>query len=200
MIWSPTFNRHTGMTSLNWFLTPLLITAAVACARSGTPTPTHVGEEPKADPSTNVTLKSASDPNRSASPLDLGHNDAEALNKPINDCELPQCIGDAPEALVNAIRTRATQARACYERALKSTPKIAGRLVILMRVTHEGKSCPLHVTTNELADSDSLLPCVRAVMEQESYPRASQGCVDLQLPLRFVPEFIEADAGAASSS
>ena len=171
-----------------------LLAVIVGCGAPAKPVQTHAAPE-SADPSTKVTLKSAADPNRNSSSLDLGHDGAEPLNKPINDCELPQCTGDATAALVDAIRARAAKARTCYEQALRATPKVAGRLVVEMRVTHEGKGCPMHVITNELADSATLLPCVQAVMEQNSYPKASQGCVDLQLPLRFVPQFIEADAG-----
>lgn len=176
---------------------PLLLAVGVACGGSAKPAERQPAIEPAADPSTRITVKSASKPNRNSSSTDLGHGGAETFNKPIDDCELPQCIGEAPQSLVDAIRTQAGEARRCYEDALKSTPKVAGRFVVMMRVTHEGKSCPIRIATNELAESQTLVPCVRRVLER-SYPKPHEGCVDLQLPLRFVPEFIEPDAGTTS--
>jgi len=197
MIWSPTFSarRSSQKRSHCPLLGAVLGSLLAACAGSGNGAQVQpVRSEPAADPSTQVTLNSAAKPNRNSTPTNLGHDGPETHLTAINDCELPQCIGDAPAQLVAAIRDRAAQARSCYEEALKATPSAAGRLVVELRITHEGQACPVRVSTNELAESKTLLPCLRSIMER-NYPRPSAGCVDFQLPLRFVPEFIESDAG-----
>jgi len=201
MIWLPISNssrrcwmRSCSPTSIRsrWSTLALLL---VACgASTKVPQGQPDGAEPASDPSAKITVTSASDPNRNQSSTALGRDGAETHMTAVNDCELPQCVGDAPSGLVAAIRDRAALARNCYEEALKSIPTLVGRLVIQLRVTHEGRSCPVQIINNELAESKTLLPCVRTVMEQ-NFPRPSSGCVDLQLPLRFVPEFVEGDAG-----
>lgn len=190
--WSPLFQRA-AICLLFGVALP-----QIACGGAGKGAQTQpAAGEPSADPSTKVTLQSASHPNRSSSLPNLGHDGAEKFLKPIDDCELPQCIGSETQELLATIRAQATEAHGCYETAFKETPNIAGRLVLMMRVTHEGRSCPMQVIQNELAQSKTLVPCVRKLLER-AYPRPREGCVDLQLPLRFVPEFIDADAGTTA--
>jgi len=177
--------------------TACLLFLATACGGS---TATSVQPQPtSADPSTKVTSKSSSSPNRNTASTGLGHDGAEKWLKPTttNDCELRQCEGIETQPLLDAIRAQLAETHRCYEEAFKETPNIAGRLVVAMRVTTEGLSCPIQVPENELAESQSLVPCIRKFVER-SYPKPAGGCVDFQLPLRFVPEFIEADAGTAA--
>jgi hypothetical protein len=169
---------------------------AMACGGSTT---SAQPQPNSADPSTKIVKKSASSPNRNTASTDLGHDGVEKWLRPTttNDCELRQCEGIETESLLDAIRAQLAETHRCYEEAFKETPNIAGRLVVAMRVTTEGRSCPIQVPQNELAESKSLVPCIRKFVER-SYPRPAGGCVDFQLPLRFVPEFIEADAGTTA--
>ena len=109
------------------------------------------------------------------------------------------CTGDAPAQLIDSIRTHAGEARACYEDALKSDSSLKGRIRIALRVTREGKACPIKLELNELTASTTFLPCLRALLER-SYPKPLDGCVDVSLPLKFVPEFVEPDGGVATGS
>ena len=149
-----------------------------------------------ADPSAQVTLHSTSQPNRNGSGQDLGRGVANKLLTEVSDCELTECTGNPTQQLIKSVQGRAAQARSCYEEALKAIPTLAGRLIVNFRVTHGGQLCPIKIVQNELATSRTLVPCLRSLMER-SYPRPEGGCVDFNLPLKFVPEYFEADAGTA---
>jgi hypothetical protein len=129
-----------------------------------------------------------------ADPGNLGHSVAETLRSPVSDCEAAVCAGNTTSVLIEAVRTRAGEVRACYEQALKQTPTLGGRVIISWRVARDGRSCPVQVMQNELADAGTFLVCLRQTLEQ-NYPLPQGGCVELQLPLKFVPEYIESDAG-----
>jgi hypothetical protein len=148
--------------------------------------------EPSADPSARVNVYTAARPDRGRGP-DLGKGDAPSLVQPVNDCESAVCIGSASDALIEAVRSRAAQARSCYEKSLGKTPTLAGRMLLNLRIAHDGASCPFGLAQNELADSPTLVPCLRTLLETR-YPRPTGGCVELNLPLRFVPEYVDAGA------
>ena len=167
------------------------------CGGRRSPSRATPASDPSADPSAQITLRSAAQPSRNGSDNDLGHAVTEKLLTPVSDCDLALCAGDPSPKLIGIVRSRATQARACYEEALKSAPTLAGRLLLRIRVTHDGHACQLQISNNELTTSKTIVPCLRQVMEQ-NYPSPKGGCVDLNLPLKFVPEYFEADAGTAS--
>jgi hypothetical protein len=183
--------------------TPILIAigftlSAIGCAGPEKQAHNSTTPEPAADPSAHVTVHSASDPNRNGSNDDLGRAGTNKMLVEVNDCDLNDCTVDPSPQLIVSVRTRAAEARSCYEQALKSTPTLAGRIVVSFRVTHEGAACPIKILQNELATSSTLVPCIRALLER-SYPKPKGGCVDFNLPLKFVPEYIEGDAGAEGS-
>jgi hypothetical protein len=155
--------------------------------------------EPSADPSSRVTMQSAAKPNRGTPAPEPGKGDAPSLVQPVNDCDIAVCAGNASDALIDAIRSRASQARGCYEAALKQTPTSAGRLMLNLRIAYDGTSCPLRAAQNELPEATTLLPCLRSLLEIQ-YPKPRNGCVELNLPLKFVPEYIEADAGTTQAA
>jgi hypothetical protein len=173
--------------------------SAVACAGADKQKPRATAPDPAADPSARVTVHSASDPNRNGSKDDLGRAGTNKLLVPVNDCDLTDCTVEPSPQLIDSVRARAAEARSCYEEALKATPTLAGRIVVSFRVTHEGRACPIKFTQNELGAASALEPCIRGVLEC-SYPKPKGGCVDFNLPLKFVPEYFEADAGTASSA
>jgi hypothetical protein len=183
--------------------TPVLVTAvivsAIGCAGAEKQKPHATTPDPAADPSSHVTMHSASDPNRNGSNEDLGRAGTNKLLVEVNDCDLTDCTVEPSPQLVDSVRTRAAEARSCYEEALKSTATLAGRIVVSFRVTHEGAACPIKFLQNELASSNTLEPCIRTLLER-SYPKPKGGCVDFNLPLKFVPEYIEPDAGTTSGA
>lgn len=174
------------------------ILALAACAAKKEPAAVAPPPEPAADGSSQVRVYSASRPERNPAP-ELGKGDAPSLVQAVNDCDATVCIGNPSEALIEAVRTRAAQARTCYEKSLSKTPTLAGRMLLNLRISHDGSSCPFGIAQNELAESPTLVPCLRQVLEAQ-YPRPAGGCVELNLPLRFVPEYIDSDAGAPGAS
>ncbi len=176
-----------------------LVCAAGSCAGAKDRANAPEAPEVSADPSSHVTMQSASKPNRATPAPEPGKGDAPSLMQRVNDCDAAVCSGSAPETLIDAIRNRASQARNCYETALKQTPTAAGRLLLNLRISHDGTSCPLRVARDDLSEAKTLLPCLRSLLETQ-YPKPQNGCVELDLPLKFVPEYIDADAGAAQTA
>jgi hypothetical protein len=155
--------------------------------------------EPAANSSSQVKIYSAAQPQRGPSAPELGKGDAPSLVQPVNDCDASVCVGSASAGLIEAVRGRAAEARSCYEKSLSKTPMLAGRMLLNLRIAHDGASCPFGVAQNELSESSTLVPCLRAVLETH-YPRPTGGCVELNLPLKFVPEYIDADAGPRAAT
>jgi hypothetical protein len=146
-----------------------------------------------------VKIYSASQPQRGPVAPELGKGDAPNLVQPINDCDASVCVGSASKGLIDAVRGRAAEARSCYEKSLSKTPTLAGRMLLNLRIALDGSSCPFGVAQNELSESSTLVPCLRAVLETH-YPRPTGGCVELNLPLKFVPEYIDTDAGTRAAT
>lgn len=186
----------------SWSRRVLAITTAfvvVSCAAKKDRTLPVAPYEPAADSSSQVKIYSASQPQRGPVAPELGKGDALSLVQVVNDCEANVCVGSASAGLIEAIRGRAAEARSCYEKSLSKTPTLAGRMLLNLRIAHDGASCRFEVALNELSESSTLVPCLRAVLETH-YPRPAGGCVELNLPLKFVPEYIEADAGARAAT
>jgi len=182
--------------SIDWALICVALACIVLSCAGAKDRATTAVPEPSADPSSRVTVQSAAKPNRGTPAPELGKGDAPSLVQPVSDCDVAVCAGNASDALIDAIRSRASQARSCYEAALKQTPTSAGRLMLNLRIAHDGASCPLRAAQNELSEATTLLPCLRSLLEIQ-YPKPRGGCVELNLPLKFVPEYVEVDAGGA---
>lgn len=178
-------------------ITTTLVIAS--CAAKKDQTPPAAPNEPAPDGSSQVRIFSASQPQRGPGVPELGKGDAPSLVQPVNDCGANVCVGSASAALIEAVRSRAAEARSCYEKSLSKTPTLGGRMLLNLRIAHDGASCPFGVAQNELSEASALVPCLRAVLETQ-YPRPTGGCVELNLPLKFVPEYIDADAGSPGTT
>jgi hypothetical protein len=92
---------------------------------------------------------------------------------------------------VSAVKTREVQARPCYDRVLAADRTLRGRMRVLVRLRDDGSVCETRVLASDLpADMGR---CVARVLGGTSYPPPSGGCIDVEVPLTFVPP--EADAG-----
>ncbi len=99
----------------------------------------------------------------------------------------PECKGTAPSALQGALRAKAGSARGCYERALRQNAMLQGRIVVGMRVGAQGQVCSANVAQNSLGDP-GVASCVLGIMRSSSLPPPQGGCVDVQVPMNFVPK------------
>lgn len=96
------------------------------------------------------------------------------------------CTGNADASLRNALRLRGASARGCYNKALRSNPTLQGKMTIAVRVSPAGTACSASVASDSLGDA-SVSSCILQQFRSGSYPKPNGGCVDVQVPLNFVP-------------
>ena len=104
------------------------------------------------------------------------------------------CGGSLPPALMAELRAIAGQTRACYDRALKTNPKLEGRLAVALRVLEDGRACPAELADDSLNGDDEFERCLVDTFAR-SYPAPREGCVNTVVPLNF--KIRQADAGAS---
>lgn len=97
-----------------------------------------------------------------------------------------ECSGDATPELTAALRARASQARSCYERALAEDATLAGTLSVSARISPAGASCRASVDEDTLGQA-SVARCVVQRFQGGTYPAPKGGCVDVAVPIHFVP-------------
>ena len=103
-----------------------------------------------------------------------------------NQCEVKRCRGKASSDLQTALAFRAKQSHRCYDTALAQDPTLRGKVSISVRVGALGQVCSAGVANNELA-TPSVAKCVAGYFRGQSFPAPSGGCVDVNIPINFVP-------------
>ncbi len=130
------------------------------------PPPPPPAEEPSAAPTavvpTNATLRSG----KSACPS--------------------KCEGEATAALKSALAGRGGAGRRCYEKSLSQNALLKGRMTVHVRIGTNGSVCSANVSHDELHDP-GLSNCILGVFRSSTLPSPSNGCVDVDVPLNFVP-------------
>lgn len=96
------------------------------------------------------------------------------------------CKGRETADLLTALRTKAVQARSCYERALVTNSSLSGKLEVALRVGASGSACSASVANDTLKDA-SLERCALARFRSGNYPKPIGGCVDVSVPMNFMP-------------
>jgi hypothetical protein len=96
------------------------------------------------------------------------------------------CNGTATGTLQAALRAKGGQARGCYERALRINPTLEGRLLVAARLGPQGQVCSANIAQNSLGDA-SVASCISQMFRSGKFPAPQGGCVDVQVPLNFVP-------------
>jgi TonB family protein len=104
-------------------------------------------------------------------------NEAPALDEPV--------AGFDPQLLARAIRGHLSDLRACYERALKRHPEIAGRLVLRFTLTPAGTVAAVEVEEDTLGDPD-VTACVRHALSLWRFPSPPRK-VEVTFPFVFQP-------------
>jgi type IV secretory pathway VirB10-like protein len=97
-----------------------------------------------------------------------------------------ECVGNATVDLQSALRAKAGQARSCYERALTHNSTLAGSALINVRVGPNGEPCSASVGQDTLGDA-AVTNCVVQRFRTGKYPKPAGGCVDVAVPISFVP-------------
>jgi hypothetical protein len=101
------------------------------------------------------------------------------------NCDDP-CVGKETPELLTAIGAKAGQARSCYEKALSNDSALAGRLEVGVRVSRTGSACSVSVGKDGLGNA-SVTSCVLARFRGGKYPQPTGGCVDVSVPMNFMP-------------
>ena len=105
----------------------------------------------------------------------------------VDPCNVKTCTGTTTPELENAIAFRAKQARRCYDAALAQDSELHGRVGVRLRVASNGTVCGADVTSNDMG-SDSVARCAAQTFRTaRSLPAPKGNCVDLNVPLSFVP-------------
>jgi outer membrane biosynthesis protein TonB len=102
-----------------------------------------------------------------------------------NPCSA-KCSGTANAAMQAAISGRAGAARPCYERALRVNSALQGKLMISVRLDPQGNVCNASIAQDAI-HSPEVANCVMGMFRSAKFPPPTSGCIDVQVPLSFVP-------------
>jgi hypothetical protein len=98
-----------------------------------------------------------------------------------------ECKGVVSTELRSYLSGRASQGRKCYERALLQNASLKGRMKVQLRVSAQGQLCSASMASDELQDP-GLNACILQMFRASVYPAPGNGCVDVAVPLSFVPQ------------
>jgi len=102
-----------------------------------------------------------------------------------NPC-VQKCNGTTTSAMVAAVNARAGSARPCYERALRVNSTLEGKMTVNLRIDPQGNVCSTGISQDAI-HSTEVANCVMGMFRAAKFPPPSGGCVDVNVPLSFVP-------------
>ena len=91
-----------------------------------------------------------------------------------------------PNVVANTIRQRKSAVIACYERALKRSPNLAGKITLRFTISAIGKVTTADVENNSLGD-DEVADCMVATVKSWRFPAPAGGEVNFSYPFIFQP-------------
>ncbi len=97
------------------------------------------------------------------------------------------CEGTVTGTLQSALAGRGAASRRCYEKALLRDASLQGRMKVRARVGTGGQVCSASMVSDGLQDP-GLSNCVLALIRASTLPAPKGGCVDVEIPLSFVPQ------------
>lgn len=143
------------------------------------PKPEVFDEPPPPPPPPVVPTKDAGEPEKKATASRVGSGGFGCSG---------ECTGTATGPLTGALQGRAGQSRGCYERALRNNSTLQGRLVMSVTVGPEGQVCNAGIAENTLGDP-AVATCVLQMFRGGgTLPRPKGGCVNVNVPISFVPK------------
>jgi len=86
-------------------------------------------------------------------------------------------------ALNSAIRGRAGTAQGCYQRALRDGGS-EGTVTVAVSVGSDGSVCGASVVSDTV-NNPSIASCVVGKFRGTNYPKPTEGCVTVQVPITF---------------
>jgi hypothetical protein len=98
-----------------------------------------------------------------------------------------ECKGEVNTELRTYLSGRASQGRKCYERALLQNASLKGRMRVQVRLNPSGQLCSATMASDELQDP-GLSACIMQMFRNSVFPAPKGGCVDVAVPMSFVPQ------------
>lgn len=102
-------------------------------------------------------------------------------------CDVKKCTGSSTSDIETALAFRAKQSHRCYDNALANDPTLRGKMAIAVRIGANGTACSAGVASNELASAPAVAACVVSNFRGQAFPAPRGGCVDVNIPINFVP-------------
>jgi hypothetical protein len=101
--------------------------------------------------------------------------------------EAPAVDGELDPAMVaKEVKSRLRAIQNCYERALKRTPNLSGKVVIHWTITQAGTVSGVDVEQDTLGDAE-VASCIKSLIARWRFPAPSGGSVDVSFPFVFSP-------------
>jgi hypothetical protein len=155
--------------------------------RSNAPAPVATATvAPPAEPPPNPKLEDIPPPPPVEEKPEAGPSGPRVIYVPAGGCE-GKCNGAAPPELEQALQVRGMQARRCYNQALAQDSSLKGRVKIDMRIGPSGNVCSASIASNDMG-SPAVANCAANILRSNTYPSPHGGCVELVVPLSFVPQ------------
>ena len=88
------------------------------------------------------------------------------------------------ESITREIRARRKAIAACYERALKTKPTLAGKLVVRFSITAAGTISAVDIDDDSLG-APEVGACVRAIIQRWRFAPPAEAPVELSFPFVF---------------
>jgi outer membrane biosynthesis protein TonB len=106
---------------------------------------------------------------------------------PAGGCDA-KCSGQISPELEQALQIRGAQSRRCYNQALAQDSSLKGHVTVTVKVGSSGNLCSANVTANDMG-SAAVANCAANIFRSNTaYPAPKGGCVELGVPLSFVPQ------------
>lgn len=90
------------------------------------------------------------------------------------------------EKLASYVRSRKSAIQQCYERELKRTPTLKGRVVVRFSITPAGSATDIDIEENTLGN-DAVASCIRTVIRGWRFPFKPPSEVTVAYPFVFAP-------------
>ena len=102
-------------------------------------------------------------------------------------CLAKTCSGSTSTELEQSIAFRAKTAHRCYDQALANDSDLKGHVQLKVKVGSNGTLCAANVSGNDTG-MDGVANCVANTFRAaRSFPPPKGGCVEIQVPINFVP-------------
>jgi hypothetical protein len=102
-------------------------------------------------------------------------------------CDVKKCSGGSTSDIETALAFRAKQSHRCYDNALAQDPTLRGKISVAVRIGANGTTCSAGVASNELASAPAVAACVVSNFRSGTFPAPKGGCIDVNVPINFVP-------------